>query len=98
MLKLNLEYLLNLKAEKGKVGFLKRNGFSQAEAVNLASGKTKRLSIINIYKLCLAFKCTPNDLFLFIEDNKNQLAKNHPLNSLKIGMVNNVSEILGNMS
>lgn len=98
MLKLKLDKLFKLRAENKKIGFLMRNGFSKSKAEYLATNKTKQLSFDTLYKLCLAFNCSPNNLFEYIPDKSNPLSADHPLNSLKSEPVPDVSSMLKSMS
>ncbi|MBS1552103.1 MAG: helix-turn-helix transcriptional regulator [Bacteroidetes bacterium] len=98
MLKFNLDKLFKLRSETKKLGFLTSNGFTPAKAQRLISDKSVGLSFDNIYKLCLAFNCTPNDLFEYVPDKSNPLPPDHPLNALKHEAVPDISNILKSMS
>lgn len=98
MLKLKLDYLFKLRAENKKIGFLMRNGFSKSKAERLAANKTKQLSFESIYKLCLAFNCSPNDLFEYVPDKSKPIPDEHPLNELKSEYISDVSSMLQSMS
>ena len=98
MLKFSLDNLFKLRSETKKLGFLTRNGFTPAKAQRLISNKPVGLSFDNIYKLCLAFNRTPNDLFEYVPDKSNPLQPDHPLNALKHEAVPDISNILKSMS
>lgn len=62
MLKYNLAYIFKQKGISAPVGYLMKAGISKASASRLASGKFANIPLATLEKLCLLFKCTPNDL------------------------------------
>lgn len=63
MLKLNLDRLFTLYNITKPIGFLSNNGFNANTAMRLTNGTIKTLKPSQIESLCIAFRCTPNDLF-----------------------------------
>jgi DNA-binding Xre family transcriptional regulator len=63
MLVLNLERLIALRGVKHMRAYLVNHGFSDGEARNLLSGKTKSVRLDLLTRLCEEFECSPNDLF-----------------------------------
>ena len=82
MLKYNLKRLLQERSIKNPVTFLTNAGFNRQTASRLASNRFAVLSAAYFEKLCVALKCTPNDLMDWVPD-KNTSAENHPLASLQ---------------
>lgn len=62
MLVLNLERLIALRGVKHMRAYLVNHGFSDGEARNLLSGKTKSVRLNLLTRLCEEFECSPNDL------------------------------------
>lgn len=51
---------------------------SSSVAVNLLNGKQKSINRKDISKICIAFNCTPNDLFYW-DNSHDHLPESHPL-------------------
>ena len=72
MLKLDIERLLE---EKGKTKYWlwKRTNLTYTNFDNLIKNRTKSIRYSNLEKICEVLECTPNDLFVKVEDdNKNK--------------------------
>ena len=67
MLKLDIERLLK---EKGKTKYWlwKRTNLTYTNFDNLIKNRTKSIKYANLEKLCEVLECTPNDLFVKVED------------------------------
>jgi DNA-binding Xre family transcriptional regulator len=81
MLKYNLKRLINKRAVLEPVGHLKKFGFTFSTASRVAGGRFSTLKLSQLENLCIAFHCTPNDLFEYIPDDKIKTQK-HPLTTL----------------
>lgn len=81
-LKLDLERLFKIKGAQNKLKFLRSLGFTYSEAETLAYKKPNSLKISHIEKLCLAFQCTPSDLFSVEQSDAKSLPQDHPFTSL----------------
>ena len=91
MLKLNIKRLLDLRGISKPSTFLKRWGFNYYSSSAIFRGKVVQLKVSQIEKLCLAFKCTPNELFEWVGDgNVNE----NPLCSLKRDEKLNTNELM----
>ena len=68
MLKLNVIELLN---EKGKTKYwlYKQLGLSYQNFNKMVNNETKMIKLENIEALCQILECTPNDLFIFTDED-----------------------------
>ncbi len=82
MLKLNIKRLCTLYGITKPVGYLTKYGFASLTASNIIRGKIVGIKPAQIEKLCVAFHCTPNDLFEWIPGEKQKEITSHPLNTL----------------
>lgn len=69
MLKLDIERILK---EKGKTKYwlCKRTNLTYTNFDNLIKNRTKSIRYANLERLCEVLECTPNDLFIKVEDEK----------------------------
>ena len=65
MIRIDVNRLLKMRGVKFGAVWLSRRGMSYKQAVRITSGKTKTISLSLLYKLCKAFKCTPNELLVY---------------------------------
>ncbi len=82
MLKYNLQRLFQLKGIHKPIVFLNNQGFTRGIASRLVKNQIKNLSTNHIEKLCLALKCSPNDLMEWTPNKPEQVNENNPLCSL----------------
>lgn len=68
MLQLNVIKLLN---EKGKTKYwlYKQLGMSYQNFNKMINNQTSSIKFENIEAMCLILECTPNDLFIFTDEN-----------------------------
>lgn len=83
MLKLNLARLFELRGIRKPIAFLKQHGLKTGMAFYVYHNKQKSLKPMLIEKLCWILKCTPNDLFQWSPDSKEEDTETHPLLALK---------------
>ncbi len=95
---LNLDNLFKLKNVENRLKFLRTNGFKYYEARYISYENPKSLKLDQIARLCLAFNCTPNDLFAVAENSKSAIPKGSPLNVLIKKPVADIPFILKNLS
>ena len=69
MLKINVEKILEEKGKNQK-WLAKQMGITQANLSRLTTNKTSKIRYENIEKLCNILECEPNDLFIRIDDPK----------------------------
>lgn len=67
MIKLNVLALLEKKG-KTKYWLYKQLGTSYQNFNRMVNNETKSIQYNNIEALCVILECTPNDLFIFEED------------------------------
>lgn len=63
--------------------FLVKAGISSHTAQLILHGGKKNIQMKHIEMLCRALYCEPNDLFLWVPDNDEQLPASHPLYKLQ---------------
>ncbi|MCB9192671.1 MAG: helix-turn-helix domain-containing protein [Flavobacteriales bacterium] len=85
---MNLERLIALRGVKHMRAYLVNHGFSDGEARNLLSGKTKSVRLDLLTRLCEAFECSPNDLLDWRGD------AGHVLSQLRKSMAPNIEQLL----
>ena len=98
MLKYNFQKVFEARLITKPVGFLMKIGFNKDAASNIARNRIKFFSTAHLQKLCIALKCTPNDLFEWVPASDSELPPEHPLNSLNRTNSTNLSEIIKNLS
>lgn len=82
MLRFRLRQLMDLRGISQQYNFLIRNGFSPNVATRCINDDISQLKLSHITKLCVALKCTPNDLFEWRPNGNMNINENHPLNDL----------------
>jgi DNA-binding Xre family transcriptional regulator len=81
MLKLNIHYIATLRGYNKAYAFLMSLGISHNIAQRLAAGDTKKIPLDHLEKICIALRCTPNDLLDWQADNQ-AVDADHPLHAL----------------
>lgn len=81
MLKYNLKIMFWNRGLRYPQAALVRAGFNRQTASRIVAGRFKTLDAQQIEKLCIVFKCLPNDLFEFTPDENTPA--DLPLNKLK---------------
>ncbi len=98
MLRLNINKLFKARLISKPGGFLMQNGFGRSTAFSISTNRIRSLSPDQIEKLCIAFRCTPNDLFEFTPTSGSELPESHPLNQLKKSDSPQLSDVIQNLS
>ena len=98
MLTFNFNRLFKERLINKPIGFLMKHGLGPNVASNIVHKKAKTLTPAHIEKLCIAFRCTPNDLFEFTPTPGSEIPDDHPLNKLKKSDAPPLSEIIQNLS
>lgn len=83
MFYLNVMPVIRARQIESPHSFLVKAGISPHSAQLILHGGKKNVQLEHIEKLCRALFCEPNDLFLWIPDNNEQLPPNHPLYKLQ---------------
>ena len=79
MLSYNLKRIFILRGISNPFSYLVDNGFSVTTASRLLHGKVNALNFKFVEKLCILFKCTPNDLLAWTPGKNTQLPNDLPL-------------------
>ncbi len=90
MLKYNLAHIFQQKGITSPVSFLIQAGISKASASRFASGRFENIPLASLEKICLAFKCTPNDLLAWTPPKDKQADSTQPL----LGLVRDYSSLV----
>ena len=83
MLIFNMERIFALRGIERPFTFLVKKGFPTSTASGMLRFYPKNIKITSLEKLCLALKCTPNDLFEWRDGKDETLDEDQPLNSLR---------------
>ena len=88
MLKYNLNRMLTQRGISGtQIGFYVKAGFKKSTAGRWARGDFKEISMENLERLCLLFRCTPNDLMEWTPAKNTIADEAQPLTKLLTGSV-----------
>lgn len=79
----NFKKLLKVKGIEKPHTFFVKAGFSGSFATKVINNRVRRLELNEIERLCLLFRCTPNDFYEWIPSNDEALDTTHPLNKIK---------------
>lgn len=83
MLYLSISKLFAMRGIDRPYTFLVKAGLSPHSATRLIQSQGRVFRMDHIELLCVKFNCTPNDLLVWLPDNKADLPENHPLNKLR---------------
>ncbi|MBI9060825.1 MAG: helix-turn-helix transcriptional regulator [Marinilabiliaceae bacterium] len=83
MLRYNFERILKAKGIERPYTYLMKNGFTDRIATRVNQNNVKRVDLSTVERLCLLFKCTPNDLMEWIPETTYQEDSSQPLNGLR---------------
>jgi DNA-binding Xre family transcriptional regulator len=78
--------------------FLLGLGFYPKAAADIIKRKRVRIDYDQIEKLCLALRCTPNDLFSWQPNKDTQVDAQHPMHELVRKQSASIPEMLQSMS
>ena len=83
MLQFDLKFIFKARGVKRGYTFLKQIGITHSLAHRLSAGNVNSMSFVHIEKVCEALHCTPNDLLNWTPSDQQQVAPDHPLQSLR---------------
>lgn len=76
---MDVNRLLRMRGIEFGAVWLSKHGMSYKQAVRITSGNMKTISLELLFKLCKAFKCTPNELLVYQPDGNAELDFLKPL-------------------
>lgn len=82
MLKMNLQPIFKVRGIERPYTFLVKAGFTPHSAHTILNNKLLVFKLAHIERLCKILVCEPNDLLVWVPDNKVVYADNHPLFNL----------------
>lgn len=62
--------------------FLRKHGFTAYTASRILNNRVSGLTNEQLERLCLALRCTPNDLYVWRKPSDGNIAPDHPLHAL----------------
>jgi DNA-binding Xre family transcriptional regulator len=83
MLVLNLKAIFSARGIDNPFSFLVNAGLSRHTATDFLHNTTGTVKLRYLELICSRLNCTPNDLFVWIPDNKTIVPESHQLNALK---------------
>lgn len=83
MLTFDLNPMFKLRGVTRKYTYLKKIGLSHMVAQRFVAGDTKTMKTAHIELICLALKCTPNDLLCWTPEPNQPANADHPMHTLK---------------
>jgi hypothetical protein len=82
MLKFNFARILRARGIDKPYRFLLKQGYSSNTAYRISRDMGNELNLKSIERLCILFKCTPNDLLEWKPGKDDTDIEDHPLHSL----------------
>ena len=96
MMYLNFSRIFKIKGIAKPFTYLTNNGYSGGYATKLTNNRIEQINIERLEKFCKDFNCTPNDIFDFRPNSKDNLSKDHALHTLTKPEISN--EIIGKIN
>lgn len=98
MLHFNLKQIISQRGITNPNQLLIKYGFTPYTASRLLNNKVAGLSNEQLEKVCLALRCTPNDVYAWQKPADGNIAKDHPLHALvpkpqSINMIQQLQEL-----
>lgn len=82
MLHLNLRRIINQRGIAEPNKFLIKHGFTPYTASRILNNEVSGLNNEQLEMLCVALRCTPNDLYVWQKPSGVSIAQDHPLHKL----------------
>lgn len=95
MLRLDVNRLLMMRGVKSRTKWLTDRGLTYKQAVRLVHADVRSISFDLLMKLCAAFECAPNELFVYVPKGMTPAPYMKPL--LRTMVVQSPQEILANL-
>jgi DNA-binding Xre family transcriptional regulator len=83
MMRIRIKEMIKEKGMKFPYSAMLKAGISRGIANKYMKGEKEYILVDHVEKLCLLFRCMPNDLYEWVPDNAMQEEANHPLHALK---------------
>lgn len=83
MLKFDAVRIFALRGISNPYRFLIENGFTETTAIRISHNRITSLNLKFVEKLCVLFKCTPNDLLVWVPKQEETLADDQPMKTLR---------------
>ncbi len=83
MIQYNFKRIFKARGIDKPFSYLTKAGFSVSFSSKVKNNKISRLDTRMIERLCILFRCTPNDLMEWTPDNENEVDKEHPIHQIR---------------
>jgi DNA-binding Xre family transcriptional regulator len=83
MINYNFDRIFKARGVDKPFTYLTKAGFSDKYATKIKNNKIKRIGLIELEKLCILLRCTPNDFYEWIPENDEQVDKDHALSAIR---------------
>ena len=83
MLVFNFNRVFKARGIDKPFSFLVKSGYSANFATRIANNRIEKLNLKDVENLCEMLQCTPNDLLVWLPEQKDKENENHPLITLK---------------
>jgi putative transcriptional regulator len=83
MMRIRIKEMIKEKGIKFPYSAMVKAGISRGVANKYMKGKKQYILVDHVEKLCLLFRCLPNDLYEWVPDNTLQDDATQPLQALK---------------
>jgi DNA-binding Xre family transcriptional regulator len=82
MLYFNFTRIFRARGIDKPSSYMINNGFSESFATKIIKNGYRKIDLNTIERICLLFKCTPNDLLNWVPDSRTHDPSSHPLATL----------------
>lgn len=83
MIRYNFDRMFKARGIIKPFTYLTKAGFSDNFATKIKNDRVRRIGLVELEKLCLLLRCTPNDFYEWIPDDDTRMDKDHPLQSIR---------------
>lgn len=98
MLKFNFTRVFKARGIERPYTYLVKAGYSASFANRVSNNKVRQLNVVDVEKLCVMLRCTPNDLLEWVPGQNYTAGEEHPLSSLRrISSEGQINRILYNI-
>jgi DNA-binding Xre family transcriptional regulator len=98
MVTIQIRELCILRGIKAPLPALRKAGISHKVANQYLTGKKKHILLKHVEILCTLLRCTPNDLFAWTPDDKNQDYPENPLQKIRQQSLPDLQRVIGGLS
>src|SRR5437764_13336496 len=97
MLQVNLRRAFAEKGITDPLNFLRKLGFTNYLSSRILRNTHALVNLAYVEKICIALKCTPNDILSWYPGENSTVPQNHPLHKLKPAADDSVAQKISNL-